>query len=576
MDPDLSSRFDECLTRSAQEVLRPGFVRVGVHFTFSEQDLQTLASSVEWVAENGWRILPAYTFDVETGEWTHRLETVQLDRVWLSAVVPPVLRSSPLRALEESVAPKATPAPDDLVAAADDALISSFRGEGAVVSLTSTKCPLLDAEYASLLWFATPMDAAASLRAGGDMPVLAEEGAIFTGESVQRACSSIFSVPKWKSSSKEQEGEASTQVPASPEEAMGTGDADWEPFLGEWGEADDSEVVTNPKRFAFPACAVSPKIYRDLRHPVGAAISEFGMIKEGDRLLIGLSGGKDSLTMLHILLDMQRRAQIKFDIAAATVNPQTPEYNPAPLIDYMEAIGVRYHFLSKPLIDLAKVHLDPKKPSICSFCARMKRGMLYSCMREHGYNVLCLGQHLDDFAESLLMSAFHNGALRTMKANYFVEAHDLRVSRPLVYVRERVMAQFAKENQLPIIQDNCPACFASPKERHRIKLVLSQQEFEHPQLFHSLLKCMKPLISINHTERSLRGTGLLGDADEDEESAPVKGVMEQVLSKATVPESACPDGICGLGSDGACGMGSDDREVAEAGLVAAGEDLARS
>merc|ERR1719506_3692712 len=324
------------------------------------------------------------------------------------------------------------------------------------------------------------MDAAASLRAGADMPVLAEEGAIFAGESVQRACSSIFSVPRWKSSSKEQEGEASTQVPASPEEAMGTGDADWEPFLGEWGEADDSEVVTNPKRFAFPACAVSPKIYRDLRHPVGAAISEFGMIKEGDRLLIGLSGGKDSLTMLHILLDMQRRAQIKFDIAAATVNPQTPEYNPGPLLDYMEALGVKYHFLCKPLIEMAKKHLDPKKPSICSFCARMKRGMLYSCMRAHGYTVLALGQHLDDVAESFLMSIFRNGVMRTMKANYAVEQGDLRVIRPLTYVRERMTEQMATEFQLPIISDNCPACFATPKERHRVKLLLSQQEGEWP------------------------------------------------------------------------------------------------
>merc|ERR1712048_1495405 len=129
---------------------------------------------------------------------------------------------------------------------------------------------------------------------------------------------------------------------------------------------------------------------------------------------------------------------------------------------------------------------------------------LYSCMREHGYNVLCLGQHLDDFAESLLMSAFHNGALRTMKANYFVEAHDLRVARPLVYVR------------------------------HRVKLVLSQQEFEHPNLFWSLLKCMKPLISINHTERTLRGTGIIGDdAAEEEDDANIRQ-LAQILAPVDV------------------------------------------
>ena len=179
----------------------------------------------------------------------------------------------------------------------------------------------------------------------------------------------------------------------------------------------------------------------------------------------------------------------------------TPEYRPQPLIDYMKALGVKYHMLSKPLIQMAKCHLDPKKPSICSFCSRMKRGMLYSCMREHGYTSLALGQHLDDMAESFVMSAFLNGNLRTMKANYFVEAGDLRVIRPLVYVREKVLSKFAIDTQMPIIADNCPACFKAPQERHRTKLFLSQQEFENPNLFSSLLKCMRPLISIGNADR---------------------------------------------------------------------------
>ncbi|CAK9061436.1 tRNA-cytidine(32) 2-sulfurtransferase (Two-thiocytidine biosynthesis protein A) (tRNA 2-thiocytidine biosynthesis protein TtcA) [Durusdinium trenchii] len=212
---------------------------------------------------------------------------------------------------------------------------------------------------------------------------------------------------------------------------------------------------------------------------------------------------RDSLTLLHVLLELQRRSPVKFTVAAATVNPETPEFSPEPLIDYLKALGVTYHFLSKPLIEMAKCHLDPKKPSICSFCARMKRGMLYTCMRENKYNVLCLGQHLDDFAESFLMSAFRNGALRTMKANYAVAAKDLRVCRPLVNVREKTLANFAKENRLPVIADNCPACFAAPKERHRIKLMLSQQEFEHPDLFWSLSSCMKPLMSIAQTEKTM-------------------------------------------------------------------------
>ena len=113
------------------------------------------------------------------------------------------------------------------------------------------------------------------------------------------------------------------------------------------------------------------------------------------------------------MLDLQRRCPFKIEVAAATVDPQTPEYDPSPLIPYLASLGVTYHVLSKPIITMAKEKMDPKRPSICSFCSRMKRGMLYSCMRENGYTALALGQHLDDIAESFLMSVFHNGALRS-------------------------------------------------------------------------------------------------------------------------------------------------------------------
>merc|ERR1719313_1913019 len=99
----------------------------------------------------------------------------------------------------------------------------------------------------------------------------------------------------------------------------------------------------------------------------------------------------------------------------------TPEYDPSPLTPYLESLKIQHYMLRKPLIQMAKTLMDPKRPSICAFCSRMKRGMLYSCMRENGYTALALGQHLDDLAESFVMSAFQNGALRTMKANYLVE-----------------------------------------------------------------------------------------------------------------------------------------------------------
>eukprot|EP01054_Gregarina_sp_Poly1_P000661 Gregarina_sp_Poly_1__660@NODE_1158_length_4907_cov_145_518182_g794_i0_p1_GENE_NODE_1158_length_4907_cov_145_518182_g794_i0NODE_1158_length_4907_cov_145_518182_g794_i0_p1_ORF_typecomplete_len1446_score239_23Aminotran_5/PF00266_19/8_9e45ATP_bind_3/PF01171_20/5_6e02ATP_bind_3/PF01171_20/4_7e39PAPS_reduct/PF01507_19/0_00027zfC2H2_jaz/PF12171_8/0_00014zfC2H2_jaz/PF12171_8/1_1e04QueC/PF06508_13/0_0045zfmet/PF12874_7/0_015zfmet/PF12874_7/2_4e03zfC2H2_2/PF12756_7/0_03zfC2H2_2/PF12756_7/2_5e03SelA/PF0384 len=241
-------------------------------------------------------------------------------------------------------------------------------------------------------------------------------------------------------------------------------------------------------------------IPKALRKSVGRAIQEFDQIREGDRILIGLSGGKDSLTMLHVLLDLQHRAPVQFSIAAATVDPQTPEYNPSSLVAYLKSLNVEYHLLSYPIIELAKERLQ--KDSLCAFCARMKRGLLYSCMKSHNYNVLALGQHLDDIAESFLMSAFYNGSLNTMKAHYKTGDGDLRIIRPLIFTRERDLAQFAESNRLPVIVDNCPACFSSPTERLRMKHLLAEQEYEFPNTLNSISKALMPLMKISNVDKN--------------------------------------------------------------------------
>eukprot|EP01035_Chromulina_nebulosa_P021951 gene21951-28421_t len=197
------------------------------------------------------------------------------------------------------------------------------------------------------------------------------------------------------------------------------------------------------------------------------------MISEGDRLLLGLSGGKDSMCLLHVLLEMQKRSPIKFELSCATVDPQTESYDPSPLISYVQSLGVTYHYLSEPIVELAKTKL--LGDSLCAFCSRFKRGLLYSCCRNFGYNKLVLAQHLDDLAESFLMSVLHNGQLRTMKANYVIDAMDLSVIRPLIYVREHQTKHFSITNHLPVINENCPVCFEQPKERARIKQLLKQE-----------------------------------------------------------------------------------------------------
>ena len=236
--------------------------------------------------------------------------------------------------------------------------------------------------------------------------------------------------------------------------------------------------------------AVAPP--KSLIRLAGKAIGDYHMIREGDRVLLGLSGGKDSLSLLHLLLHFQRCAPIRFEVAAVTVDPQSESFDPSVLIPYMASLGVPYFYRREPILELATEHMD--NDSYCAFCARMKRGVMYNTARSEGYNVLALAQHLDDLAESFLMSAFHGGQLKTMKAHYTTEAGDLRVIRPLIYVRERQTRAFAEEAQLPVVVENCPACFDMPTQRQHMKELLAGEEQGNPRLFKSLLTAMRPLL----------------------------------------------------------------------------------
>jgi tRNA(Ile)-lysidine synthase TilS/MesJ len=226
---------------------------------------------------------------------------------------------------------------------------------------------------------------------------------------------------------------------------------------------------------------------------VGRALVEFDMIRAGDRVLLGVSGGKDSLSLLHILGYLRSYAPVPFELGVLTVDPQVEGFEPARLQAYYAELGVPYVYASEPIMEEAKTRM--RGDSFCAYCARMKRGLMYGVCREQGYNVLALAQHLDDLAESLLMSLFHGGQLRTMKAHYLNDAGDIRIIRPLVYARERQTADFALAAGLPVVADSCPACFTAPTERARMKRLLADEERQNPQLFASLMRALGPLMT---------------------------------------------------------------------------------
>ncbi|XP_059483305.1 uncharacterized protein LOC132201285 [Neocloeon triangulifer] len=291
---------------------------------------------------------------------------------------------------------------------------------------------------------------------------------------------------------------------------------------------------------AVNSCSINRKISvastrwfcppKQIWKPTVEAIREFGMIRPGDRVLVCLSGGKDSLSLLHTIHQYQFYARSKnmdFEFGAITVDPQTSSYDPRPLIPYLQSLGVPYFYEEQSILDKATElkNMDACK-SICSFCSRMKRGRIYAAARREGYNVLALGQHLDDLSESFMMSVFHNGRLRTMKAHYNVKERDLRVIRPFVFVREKNLRQFAESKKLPVIKENCPACFEAPKERHRTKQLLAQQEILFPKLMWSLRSAMMPLMSVHNTgvesklfSSHLKKNSVSSDESEDSQAA---------------------------------------------------------
>jgi tRNA(Ile)-lysidine synthase TilS/MesJ len=232
---------------------------------------------------------------------------------------------------------------------------------------------------------------------------------------------------------------------------------------------------------------------KSLLRLVGRAIADFRMIREGDRILLGVSGGKDSLSLLHILRHLRTYAPVRFDLGVITVDPQVPGFDPEPLKDYYGTLGVPWYYERQPIMEQAKGHMDGD--SFCAYCARMKRGIMYRVCRAEGYGVLALAQHLDDLAESLLLSLFHGGQLRTMKAHYLNDEGDVRIIRPLAYCRERQTAAFAAAAGLPVVPDSCPACFSAPTRREHVKALLAREEAEHPHLFANIAHAIRPLLT---------------------------------------------------------------------------------
>ncbi len=225
---------------------------------------------------------------------------------------------------------------------------------------------------------------------------------------------------------------------------------------------------------------------------LGKTNAEFELIEEGDRILVGLSGGKDSLTLVHALKEQQRRAPFKFDFIAVTVSYGMGE-NFDNLIEHCKEHEIEHVIHDTQIYDLAGEKIR-KNSSFCSFFSRMRRGSLYSAAQKHGCNKVALGHHMDDAAESFFMNFIYNGQLRSLAPKYRAD-NGLIVVRPLIQMRERQLAAFALDNDIATIGDEaCPAMrfdVKMPHARANTKEMLSKMEKEFPSLFTSLNAAFK-------------------------------------------------------------------------------------
>jgi len=219
------------------------------------------------------------------------------------------------------------------------------------------------------------------------------------------------------------------------------------------------------------------------------AITDFEMIEDGDRVMVGLSGGKDSWALIQILEVLRQRAPIDFSIVAVNVDSGYEGYQHDLVARTCEQRGWEFHHVKTSIGETIDTVLDADATP-CSLCARLRRGVLYRMAGEVGATKIALGHHADDFVETLLLNVFFAGALKAMPARLRSDDGRHVVIRPLVYVLESEAREYAKAAELPIIGCCCPACGDLSLQRQRVKRLLMDLEREHPDIKQSLLKSL--------------------------------------------------------------------------------------
>jgi tRNA 2-thiocytidine biosynthesis protein TtcA len=241
------------------------------------------------------------------------------------------------------------------------------------------------------------------------------------------------------------------------------------------------------------------------------AITDFKLIEDGDRIMVGLSGGKDSWALLQTLDILRQRAPISFSLVAVNVDSGYKDFKHGVIARTCEERGWEYRIEHTSIGDVMDDILDAGATP-CSLCARLRRGVLYRIATEVGATKIALGHHLDDFVETLLLNLFFAGALKAMPAKLVSDSGEHVVIRPFAYVGEDEARMYCKEAGLPIIGCCCPACGDLSLQRQRVKRLIMDLEVEHSGVKQSMLKALGNVMPRHLLDQRLNPSGELRDS----------------------------------------------------------------
>ena len=226
-----------------------------------------------------------------------------------------------------------------------------------------------------------------------------------------------------------------------------------------------------------------------IRRAAGKAIGDFNLIAAGDRIAVGVSGGKDSLALMLVLEELRKRAPIRYELIGVTIDPAFPGFPAAAIGAFLASRGLAFHIEKTDIAAVLEAKLRPGS-SPCSFCARLRRGILYTTAERLGCNKVALGHHLDDFIETLLLNQFFSGTLAAMSPRMLADNGRQTVIRPFFTVEEQEISRLVQEEGVPVFENPCPARVEDQK-RPRIKKLIEELRGEIPYLKESLLHALQ-------------------------------------------------------------------------------------